>query len=200
MLPQKSLNGNVQTILVNLGAVTRPIKDVTLSAKYRLFNMMDKSDEITFTDLVLNDRTLAEGRFVGRFDYQRQNADADARWQVRRDTALIVGGGWEHWTRSKTREVPDSDEPYLKAALDVTPAEWLMARLTYRPSWRRISNYNTRAHSEHAVAEEDPQAASQGQSVLLRKFDEAERNRQQVDLILQITPLGHADHHAHRQL
>ena len=111
-----------------------------------------------------------------RFDYQRQNADADARWQVRRDTALILGGGWEHWTRSKTREVPDSDEPYLKAALDVTPVEWLMARLTYRPSWRRISNYNTGAHSASHGGRGSP-GGEPGQSVLLRKFDEAERNR-----------------------
>jgi len=189
VLPQKSLNGNVQTILVNLGAVTRPIKDVTLSAKYRLFNMMDKSDEITFHALVLNDRTVAEGRSVGRFDYQRQNADADARWQFMPNLALTIGGGWERWDRNSHREVPDSDEPYAKAAVDATPFDWLLARLTYRPSFRRISNYNTRAHAEHAVLEEDPAGVSQGQSVLLRKFDQAERNRQQVDLFLQITPL-----------
>jgi MtrB/PioB family decaheme-associated outer membrane protein len=188
VLPQQSLNGNVQTILVNLGAVARPVRDVTLSAKYRLFDYSDHSDVIDFHGFALDDKTVSSGRGSPRFDYQRQNADADARWQMRRDTALILGGGWEHWNRSKTREVPVSDEPYLKAALDVTPVEWLMARVTYRPSWRRISNYNTRAHAEHTV-EEDPQAASQGQSVLLRKFDQAERNRQQVDLLLQITPL-----------
>jgi MtrB/PioB family decaheme-associated outer membrane protein len=189
VLPQKSLNGNVQTILVNLGAVTRPIKDVTLSAKYRLFNMMDKSDEITFADLVLNDRTIAEGRFVGRFDYQRQNADADARWQVMPKLALTLGGGWERWDRNSHREVPVSDEPYAKAAVDATPFDWLLARLTYRAGFRRISNYNTRAHSEHAVAEADEAAVLQGQSILLRKFDEADRNLQKVDLFLQITPL-----------
>ena len=48
VLPQKSLNGNVQTILVNLGAVTRPVRDVTLSAKYRLFDYSDRSDVIDF--------------------------------------------------------------------------------------------------------------------------------------------------------
>ena len=153
MLPQNSLNGNVQTILVNLGAVTRPMRDVTLSAKYRLFDYSDHSDVIDFQGFALDDRTISPGRESPRFDYQRQNADADARWQMRRDTALIVGGGWEHWNRSKTREVPVSDEPYLKVALDVTPVEWLMARVTYRPSWRRISNYNTRAHAEHTVEE-----------------------------------------------
>ena len=188
VLPQSSLNGNVQTFLINVGVVSRPLRDVTLTAKYRFFDYSDNSDEITFPALVLDDRSISPGRFVARFDYSRQNADTDARWQVRRDTAITIGGGWEHWSRNDHREVPDSDEPYLKAALDVTPFDWLMARLTYRPSWRRISNYNTRAHAEHAVDEEDP-ATTQGQSVLLRKFDEAERNRQQVDLFLQITPL-----------
>ena len=43
VLPQNSLNGNVQTILLNLGAVTRPIRDVTLTAKYRLFDYSDHS-------------------------------------------------------------------------------------------------------------------------------------------------------------
>jgi len=36
---------------------------------------------------------------------------------------------------------------------------------------------------------EDPGTVSQGQSVLLRKFDEAERDRQAVQLYLQFTPL-----------
>lgn len=36
---------------------------------------------------------------------------------------------------------------------------------------------------------EDPAAATQGQSVLLRKFDESERDRQRVDLQLMLMPL-----------
>ena len=103
--------------------------------------------------------------------------------------ALTLGGGWERWNRNDHREVPVSDEPYAKAAVDATPFDWLLARLTYRAGFRRISNYNTRAHSEHAVAEADEAAIVQGQSVLLRKFDEAERNLQKVDLFLQFTPL-----------
>jgi MtrB/PioB family decaheme-associated outer membrane protein len=187
-LPQSSLHGNVQTILANIGLVTRPIRNVTLTAKYRIFDYSDRSDQLDFPALVLDDRTLSPGRKVPRFDYQRQNADLDGRWQVAAPAAITLGGGWEHWTRSKTREVPDSDEPYLKAALDLSPVDWLLARITYRPSFLRISNYNTRAHAEHSVVE-DPAAVTQGQSVLLRKFDEAERNRQRVDALLQITPL-----------
>jgi MtrB/PioB family decaheme-associated outer membrane protein len=187
-LPQDSLNGNVQTILVNLGAVSRPVRDLTLSLKYRLFDYSDHSDEVDFPALVLDDRSILPGRRSPRFDYQRQNADAQARWQVLRQVALTLGAGWEHWQRSPTREVVESDEPYAKAAIDYTPFDWLIARLTYRPAFRRISNYNTGARAEHSV-EGDPDPAMVGQSVLLRKFDQAERDRQQVDLLLQMEPL-----------
>lgn len=78
-----------------------------------------------------------------------------------------------------------------KAALDFTPVDWLSGRLTYRPSFRRISSYNTFAHPEHAVEEEDISTlTSQGQSVLLRKYDEGARDRQRVDLLLMISPTG----------
>jgi hypothetical protein len=68
--------------------------------------------------------------------------------------------------------------------------DWMAARLTYRPSFRRIDEYNTFAHHVHQVLE-DPDAATlaQGQSVLLRKFDEAERDRQAATLTLTFTPL-----------
>ena len=188
VLPQNSLNGNVQTFLVNLGAVSRPINALTLTAKYRFFDLTDNSDQITFPGSVLNDRTLAPLRVAGRFSFARQNAEGDARWQFPSPVAVTLGGGWGWWDRDKQREVPISNEAFAKLAVDTTPFDWLQARLTYRPSFRRISSYNTRAFAEHTVVE-DPGTQSQGQSVLLRKYDEAERNRQQVDAYLQITPL-----------
>jgi len=136
----------------------------------------------------LDDRTLAGVRRAGRFGHRRQNADADARWQFPIPVAVTLGGGWERWERDEQREVPTADEAFAKLAVDTTPFDWLLARLTYRPSFRRISNYNTRAFAELTVVE-DPGGVTQGQSVLLRKFDEAERNRQQVDLYLQFTPV-----------
>src|SRR4029453_18560136 len=62
------------------------------------------------------------------------------------------------------------------------------------PSWRhrhrettpRINEYNTRAHAEHSVLEDPTSAAAlQGQSLLLRKFDEANRDRQKIEGQLQ---------------
>src|SRR4029450_9858897 len=53
---------------------------------------------------------------------------------------------------------------------------------------RRISAYETRNFSEATVIE-DPGTRSQGQSVLLRKYDEANRKSQQVDAWVQMTPI-----------
>lgn len=191
VLPQRSLNGVVGTALVNANVISRPIQPLTLTLKYRMFNLSDRSDEPIFAGHVVNDRTLVdEPRTSPRFGYTKHNLDLDGRWKFGRPLAVTLGGGWERWDRVDHREAPRSDEVFAKAAADITPWEWLVARLTYRPSFRRISEYNTFAHHEHTVLEEETSAQlSQGQSTLLRKFDEADRDRQRVDLLVQFFPL-----------
>jgi Putative outer membrane beta-barrel porin, MtrB/PioB len=190
VLPRKSLNGNAQVFAFNLNATIRPLPlPVVFTAKYRLFDYRDLSDTIVFPGHVVNDRTLAtEPRNAGRWSYSKQDASLDARWKVLERLSFTTGVGWERWDRNEHREVPVSDEFSAKGVLDYTPSDWLLVRASYLPSFRRIDQYNTRAHAEHAVVE-DEVAAAQGQSLLLRKFDEAERNRQKVELQLQITPL-----------
>jgi hypothetical protein len=81
----------------------------------------------------------------------------------------------------------DQQRYFFKAAVDATPTEWLLARVAYTPSFRRIQTYKTFAHLEHSVLEDPGGAAEAGQSPFLRKFDEANRNRQKVDGQLQFT-------------
>jgi MtrB/PioB family decaheme-associated outer membrane protein len=187
VLPKSSLEGIVQTWLVNAGTVSRPLKELTITSKYRFFNLTDDTENILFPATVLDDKTLSQGRIASRFSFQRQNASLDGRWQFPVPVAVTLGGGWERWTRNNSREVPTSDEGFGKLAVDTTPLEWLQARVTYRPAVRRISAYETHNFSQATVIE-DPGSTSQGQSVLLRKFDEANRNTQQVDAWVQMTP------------
>ena len=189
-LPQRSLHGIVHNWIGNLTVTSRPFGSLplTLTGKYRIHDYFDDGDRITFPGIVLNDRTFNESRSAGRWSWRRQNADIDAKYQLLTPVAVTLGAGWERWDRNFHREVPTSDDFTAKLAVDVTPWDWLLARLTYRPSWRRIDEYNSHAHAEHNVVE-DVAGALSGQSVLLRKFDEAERNRQRVDALLQITPV-----------
>ena len=190
-LPSSNLDGIVQTVLFNLNAVSRPLPALTLTAKYRLYDLIDDSDELVFPGHVINDRSIVnEPRVNGQWGYLKQNADLDGRWRFGEPVALTVGGAWERWDRDEHREVSTTNEYFGKVALDVTPVDWFLGRLTWIPSFRRISDYNPQAHLQHSVVEEDPSdLAGQGQSPLLRKFDEADRDRQRIDLMLQFTPL-----------
>ena len=187
-LPQSSLNGNVQIFLVNMGVVSRPLRQLTLTGKYRFYSYNDWSDEPTFPELVQNDKSLLEGRQAKRLDYNRQDASLDGRWRFNEAVALTVGGGWEQWNRSSGREVPQTNEVSGKVALDVVPYDWLNGRISYKPAFRRATEYNTGARESTVVLEDDP--ATTAQSPLLRKYDEADRNLQQINLMATATPFG----------
>jgi MtrB/PioB family decaheme-associated outer membrane protein len=190
-LPARSLDGTVVTTLVSLQAVTRPLLPLTLTAKYRYYDYNDLTKELQFSGRVLNDRVvLAENVKALRPDYTKQNADLDARWRFGSPLAVTVGTGWERWDRNeKVREVPTSDEYFGKVVIDYTPSEWLMAHLAYRPSARRIDEYNTWAHfTALHLNQTTPALLAANQSPLLRKYDEGERDRHRIDLLLQIVP------------
>ena len=187
-LPASDLDGRVHVTNLYLSAVTRPLRPLTLSAKYRLYDLQDDSQVLTFTGNVESDRILRLNTIrAGRWDFRKQNVDVDGRWQIFQPLALTLGTGWERLDRSEHREVQESDELFGKAALDATIFDWLQARLTYKPSVRRNAYYDTHAHKAHSVVEDDIGIA-QGQSVLLRKFDEGERDRHKVDFSLNIMP------------
>jgi MtrB/PioB family decaheme-associated outer membrane protein len=192
-LPENSLHGNVQTALFNLDVTSRPFQaPVTFTLKYRLNDLMDFSDKPTFSAFILNDQnaisvgpTSAPLR-AGRYDYLRQNANLDARYQINKSTALTLGIGWEGWNRNNSWEVTQTDEAIAKAALDVTPYDWLLVRATYLPSFRRGNAYNTGAFG---AANRNEAPGSNPQDYEMRKFNEADRNRQRFDLMTQITPI-----------
>lgn len=190
-LPARSLDGTVATTLVSLQAVTRPLSPLTLTAKYRYYDYNDVTKELQFSGRVLDDRfVVAENVKALRPDYTKQNADLDAKWRLAGPLAVTVGTGWERWDRNeKAREVPRSDEYFGKVAIDYAPAEWLTAYLTYRPSARRIDDYNTWAHYTSLHVDPTPTAAlAANQAPLLRKYDEGKRDRHRIDLLLQIVP------------
>jgi MtrB/PioB family decaheme-associated outer membrane protein len=190
-LPARSLDGTVATTSVSLQAVTRPLAPLTLTAKYRYYDYDDVTRQLPFAGRAVNDRlAVAENVVALRPDYTKQNADLDAKWRFGGLLAVTLGTGWERWDRQeKVREVPTTDEYFARAVVDLTPAEWLTAHLTYRPSARRIDAYDTWAHylSLH-VDPVSPTTLAGNQSSLLRKYDEGERDRQRLHLLLSIAP------------
>jgi MtrB/PioB family decaheme-associated outer membrane protein len=192
-LPANSLDGDVRTLLANLRFTSRPWRDITVAARYRFYDFDDRTPSLVFPAEVVTDTTLnTESVASSRFSYTKHNAGADIGWRLLTPLSLKVGYEWERWDRdSRHREAPLTDEHTPKLSLDYTPLDWLLLRTSYAHSWRRISNYNTFAHLAHTVLEEESLQGEipQAQDILLRKYDEADRDRDRADLLVQLTPV-----------
>ncbi len=187
-LPDKSLDGVTGVFLGNLNVISRPLPPLTLSFKYRIFDLHDMSNAPIFPCGVESDSRLycdAGGALPGgpprqakRIDFTKQDAEIDNRWRFSNMVSTTLGVGWQGWDRNSTRNVYHSDEPFAKAILEVNPTDWLSNRLEYRLSFLRNSNYNPR-----------PTHIATDQSPLERKIDLAERNTQQISLLTQVSPI-----------
>ena len=189
-LPASSLDGEVRTLLANLVLTGRPHRDLNLTARYRFYDYNSDIPILTFPAHVINDASLvSEVRFNTPIDHRTHNASLDASYRLARPATLKLGYEWERWDRSDHREVIRTDEHTGKAAVDYKPTTWALLRAGYQFGIRRGTDYNTFAHLEHAVEEVDLAGAQlQGQSTLLRKFDQADRIRNRVDLLAQLSP------------
>jgi len=191
-LPAASLDGVVATTLVSLQAVSRPWSPLTVTARYRYYDYDDVTRELQFSARAVGDRVVVPETVTAlRPDYTKQNADLDTRWRLGGPLALTVGAGWERWSRNeRVREVPTTDEYFARAVVDYTPLDWLSAHLTYRPSARRIDAYRTWTHylSLHLLDPATTPTVTGNQSPLLRKYDEGERDRHRLDLLLNLAP------------
>ena len=198
-LPQSSLNGNVQTALVNLDVTSRPLQaPVTFTLKYRLYDYMDNSDTPVFSAFIINDQNAItqtvgqEPMRAGRYSFLRQNADVAGRYQFTPTMAVTLGLGWEGWNRSHDYEVTVSNEALAKAAVDYTPTDWLLARLSYTAGFRRGGGYNTNAWGEANMNQPPTFDGSASQLTTLRKFNEGGSEPAGADP----DDPGHAQRHA----
>ena len=175
------------TLLFNLNPTSRPLPPSTLTLRYRLYDYDDMTDELMFPGHVVNDRTLVE-----RASDVRAVQLHEAERRIRCPVAVRAAGGARRRGRLGAlgpRRAPrgtETNEYLLKLALDATPTDWLTGPSDLPAVVPSASpSYNTFAHIAHTVVEEPtPDEQAQGQSVLLRKFDEADRNRQRLDLLL----------------
>ncbi len=135
-LPAKSLDGTVGITTANLNATSRPLPPLTLTLRYRLFDFNDMTDGSSSRANVVSASVTAEAHRATRVD-RDQN--------VQHQGPLARSATMAAWASAAGGKDPSILEPrgrvcfvaYVEAYVDVAPAEWLVARLTYRPSFRR---------------------------------------------------------------
>jgi hypothetical protein len=109
--------------------------------------------------------------------FRKQNASQDVAWRIIPQVTAKVGYEWEHWNRLD-REVASSNENILKGVVDVRPVSWLLGRFSYAHGVRTI-------HAGGYV----PLGGNATALPQFRKFDEADRTQDRLDVLLQLTPI-----------
>jgi hypothetical protein len=127
----------------------------------------------SFVNTVAYDGTTHAGTFTTKQErFKKQNAGLDIGWRPIRMISLKTGYEFEHWNRADIDESSfTTTEHIAKAAVDVTPTDWLLGRATYTYGSRYQDNYGG-----------DPNSGP-----FFYKFNYADRDRNRVDLLLQLS-------------
>lgn len=165
-----SPDAKANLILGNLQLTSRPINSVTATARYRYFEYQNDTPQHTFSFSYPEGIGPAQVHSTLQERYTKQNAGFDLGWRPLRTISLKTGYEYEHWNRGD-RETNSTSEHIGKVSADFTPMDWFLGRVTYSYGDRTVENYQN-------VAAQLPQ---------LRKFDEADRRRNKLDLLAQFT-------------
>ncbi|MBI3076712.1 MAG: MtrB/PioB family decaheme-associated outer membrane protein [Deltaproteobacteria bacterium] len=187
-LPAASLDGKINTLLMNYTLNTRLHRDVSLTARYRYYLLDNNTPERIFDDYVQADSSVVTtDRRNLAIAYTNHNAGLDVGWRPVSVVSVKAGYGFERFDREK-RDANITNEHSGKGAVDVTPIDWLLLRASYLYSQRRFDEYDHEKFvGEHTFPSGEP-AGTLPQHPNLRKFDLANRNRNRVELLGQLTP------------
>lgn len=166
-----SPDAKANLILGNIQLTSRPIMDVTTTVRYRYFEYQNDTPEHIFSACDPEATGSATTCQTKEERYTKQNAGGDIGWRPLRWASLKGGYEFEHWNRGDFAS-HSSDEHTGKFSADMTPIDWFLGRVTYSYSQRSVQNYE----------------APEGQLPQFVLFDQADRRRNKVDLLLQFSP------------
>src|SRR5690242_12691683 len=196
-LPATSLHGDKQTLAMNWTAVTKPIKNVQLSAKYRHYDYNNNTPLLALTPVegdVIGANTTATRQAAPDvaeakpFGFNRKTLETSADWLFLPRSGVKVG--WEgEWMDRSHRDAEHSRENSVFGTVDFSPHRDLLFRVGVRHQDRTPDLYQ----DEEAV---DPTTGADivctSASVVFtaeqrchRRFDEAARVLNRADALVQ---------------
>ena len=144
-----SLNGSINTLLVNNVLTTQVNSDLKTKVSYRYYDYSNQTPELRINDWIIADAAspLLSGHQLYvpvntlSLGYIKQNAAAEATW--RPVNSVNVGGvyGYEHydWTRADAKSTTENSG---KVYADWKPSSWITTRASALISERRAGIYD----------------------------------------------------------
>jgi hypothetical protein len=145
-LPATSLNGSINTLLLNNVLTTQITPTLKSKLSYRYYDYDNDTPELHFADWIQSDVVAASAQSLHApvtsltFSYIKQNGGAELNWRPTREWNLGAGYGYERydWTRASASA---TDEHAAKFFADWKPTHWFTARGNFSYGLRRTDNY-----------------------------------------------------------
>jgi len=142
-LPAASLNGAINTLLLNNQLITKITPELTSKLIYRYYDFKNNTPELFFgpknptRDYSLGNESVNSLSIA----YTKQNAGADLNWRPTKEWNLGAGYGYERydWTRA---DVDGTNENMGKVYGDWKPWIWLTVRASGMYGVRTSQNYD----------------------------------------------------------
>jgi hypothetical protein len=146
-LPATSLNGQINTTLLNNVFTTQLTPDLKAKVNYRFYDYDNQTPELHFLDWVQSDATAASVQSLHApvnslsAAYTKQNAGIDFNWRPMREWNLGTGFGYQRYDYTRMSATA-TNEGTANFFADYKPYNWLTARGTLNYGMRRAENYN----------------------------------------------------------
>ncbi len=184
-LSRGKLDGWVDIINTTFRITSKPVEDVTLSARARYYDFADRSRRLEIKTPVIADSLVAgSSRKDLRFSYSKQTLGAGLAWKPLRRLSGAIDYDWVRWHR-QNRETRNTDENTIRTSLDTTPLDWLLLRAAYTHAIRDPGSYEAKVVERSFT---NGPAVEGATFTLLRKFDLAHRQRDAVSVAAQASP------------
>ena len=149
-MPRSSLNGNIDTLLVNNVLTSNITSDLKNKVQYRIFSDQNHTPQLTLRNFLVNDTALAPGAVGGTeyaphgtlfSSYVKQNANDELTWRALSNLTLGGFAGWERFDYTQY-PVNYTNEETGKLFANYSPTDWLTVRANEAYSVRRYGAYN----------------------------------------------------------
>jgi MtrB/PioB family decaheme-associated outer membrane protein len=144
-LPAASLNGAINTTLINNTITTKITSELNSKLSYRYYDYQNDTPQERFVSWISQDRTTGSENTIQSLlaAYKKQNLAAQLNWRPTREWNLNAEYGYERYDYGQTAaDVDTTNEHSGKLSADWKPMSWATLRTSGYFSDRRFDNYN----------------------------------------------------------
>jgi MtrB/PioB family decaheme-associated outer membrane protein len=185
-LPARSLDGRIDVGSLSLGFTSRPMPALGFTAHYRVYDLSNQTQRIDFPGYVRFDGVWeAVPRVNVPYGYKRTQADATVSYDL---GPVTVEGGYRFLKMDRSfRETDQTRENTLLAAINLHALSWATLRASYETGSRNRDAYVYTKSEDASFQEPAPDPTN---LPALRRFDQARRDVDRFNGLLQLSPGG----------